>query len=58
MWAGLVKRLSRFFVFDGVSRGVRASGAAEREGGGKRKHSRRRQGRKSKKNLKRISKSG
>ena len=54
MWAGVVKRLSRFFAFDGVSRGVGASAAAAKEGGGKRKRSRRRQGRKSKKNLKRI----
>ena len=28
MWAGVVKRLSRFFAFDGVSRGVGASAAA------------------------------
>ena len=33
MWAGVVKRLSRFFVFDGVSRGVGASASAAKEGG-------------------------
>ena len=42
MWAGVVKRLSRFFAFDGVSRGVRASASAAKEGEGKRRRGRRR----------------
>lgn len=33
MWAGVVKRLSRFFVFDGVSRGAGASGPWKEKAG-------------------------
>ena len=53
MWAGVVKRLSRFFAFDGVSRGAGAStaAAAAREGGGKRKRGKEKAGAE---NLKRI----
>ncbi len=33
MWAWVVKRLSRFFTVDGVSRGVGAAAAAARKVG-------------------------
>ena len=33
MWAGVVKLLSRFFAFDGVSRGVRGRGRGKRRRG-------------------------